>query len=39
MLRTVPPTILTRAEAEAKVPYVKVLHIPATNPKEERDGH
>ena len=37
VLATVPPTLLTEEEALKKVPHVKVLHIPATHPRNE-DG-
>lgn len=36
ILMTSPPTLMTREEAYAKVPYMRVTHIPATNPREER---
>jgi hypothetical protein len=36
ILRTEPPTIMTREEAYAKVPYMRIIHIPATLPREER---
>jgi len=35
LLRTVPPTVLTRGDVVSKVPWVKVLHIPATHPRAE----
>jgi hypothetical protein len=37
VLATDPPTIMTEEEAYRKVPYMKVLHIPATLPRNE-DG-
>ena len=37
VLATAPPTLLTREEALKKVPHMKVLHIPATLPRNE-DG-
>lgn len=39
ILQTDPPTLLTREEVDEKVPHVKVTHIPATCPREERLGH
>jgi hypothetical protein len=36
ILRTEPPTIMTREEAYAKVPYMRIIHFPATLPREER---
>jgi len=36
MLRTDPPTILTREEVERKVPCIKITHIPATCPRDEK---
>jgi hypothetical protein len=40
ILATVPPTMLTREEVDSyfreRGTYVKVLHIPATNPRDER---
>lgn len=35
ILQTTPPILLTREEAYARVPYIKVTHIPATNPRSE----
>lgn len=42
ILKTVPPTVMTREEAYAKAPAMMVTYIPATNPhpedkKEERE--
>jgi len=38
ILRTDPPTLMTEEEAYKKVPAMKVTHLPATMPREERDG-
>lgn len=35
VLRTDPPTIMTREEAYAKVPRMAVTHVAATNPRDE----
>lgn len=35
VLRTDPPTIMTREEAYAKVPYMRITRIKATNPRDE----
>lgn len=36
ILRTEPPSILTKEEAFKKVPKMRVTHIPSTRPREER---
>jgi len=35
ILMTSPPTLLTREQTDARVPHVRVTHIPATNPRNE----